>query len=111
VGDLGRDDRRWPPVASARLTIEITIYGWSTRQWVAERQIAKSVFDQFSARECQVAHRTNGSASSLGGVQPVRLSFFPTSTATTTVDEVTRSKRSQVSVISISGQPHRPTAR
>jgi hypothetical protein len=30
VGDLGRDDRRWPPVASAPLTIEITIYGWST---------------------------------------------------------------------------------
>ena len=31
MGDLGRDDRRWPPVASAPLTIEITIYGWSTR--------------------------------------------------------------------------------
>ncbi|MFE2424164.1 hypothetical protein [Streptomyces hokutonensis] len=28
--DLGRDDRRWPPAASAPLTTEITIYGWST---------------------------------------------------------------------------------
>jgi putative transposase len=37
VGDLGRDDRRWPPVASAPLTIEITIYGWSTRSRASAR--------------------------------------------------------------------------
>jgi hypothetical protein len=31
MGDLGRDDPRWTPAASTPLTIEITIYGWSTR--------------------------------------------------------------------------------
>lgn len=31
LGDLGRDDPRWTPAASTPLTIEITIYGWSTR--------------------------------------------------------------------------------
>jgi CspA family cold shock protein len=30
MGDLGRDDPRWTPAASTPLTIEITIYGWST---------------------------------------------------------------------------------
>jgi hypothetical protein len=30
MGDLGRDDPRWTPATSTPLTIEITIYGWST---------------------------------------------------------------------------------